>query len=952
MEANEGPGGLLNEMEPGRESSQGMEAVTRGLEAVTGGAEETSNQQRILVEQQMKMNEQMRMSIVMAKGDYIGECPKMMNSQTLESWAEEVKLWDSQSPEPELSSLKYLNFVNNIRESENKELKRFVEIAVMEKRDFVKTEQDSIKNIVDLVIKTLGKSNLESASEAWKEFIEMNQMDGETIRDFVLRFELLEANLRNANLPIPSTALAIQLLMKSNLSSMSKENVLAKVNLDKNEDLHSNVKKTLRELKSLSESNPEKIEKENVIQDAERMEMKSESSPRLETKSGYSKLYERNSKRMEHESRKRDDEHVPDGWNSRTKFNHVHSQRSRHNSSKRDDNLPEGWNFRKKSYHRDLPEEWRVKPKKPVKQMNVVTYTASEYSDVHEESEEKFENDNELKERFTETVYQEGNTDVDPYNAVVDTGCPKTVCGKAFMDAFISSKGKHEQVRRKYEDQNFKFGDGNIYNSNLSHEIEVEIGDLKTTIETSVVDVNIPLLLGMDYLKKWGVVIDTGKEQLHIRKSKESFNIDTKKSNHWKLPIQNGRTMHKQAHRLVLNVELCDLSERELRKHIVKTHKNLAHKSEGHMTKLFQMAGKANTMIRRVIKDVCDSCNICNQFRMTRPRPTIALSKANTSNKVVSLDLKEKRQQNRQILYCVDEFSGYIKAAVLKNKEPETVLKALTRIWVREGPGIPSKGWFSDNGGEFRNSIMMEAATKLGLKIFLTAGNSPWSNGKNERNHYSCDVTVDKLMAEDPMMSLEEALSHATYAHNLQINQKGFSPLQMTFGRQGVIPGIFGGNPASMEPVVESDWFREEMSKRQRAEEIYRKVDSNERLQKLMTQRLTGAADAIYYPGDEVLFKEKDKSKWSGPAKVTNVVGNKVRMIFGGYERTVSSIDVAHFKDEKSIIKTKETDKKAMENQTEAFEDEGGWEPEDNLPHYGGSDRMDAILLIQRQNRT
>ena len=78
--------------------------------------------------------------------------------------------------------------------------------------------------------------------------------------------------------------------------------------------------------------------------------------------------------------------------------------RLRYNSSKRDDNLPEGWNFRKKSYHRDLPEGWRVKPKKPVKQMNVVTYTASEYSDVHEESEGKFENDNELKERFTETV--------------------------------------------------------------------------------------------------------------------------------------------------------------------------------------------------------------------------------------------------------------------------------------------------------------------------------------------------------------------------------------------------------------------------------------------------------------------------------------------------------------------------------------------------------------------
>ena len=87
---------------------------------------------------------------------------------------------------------------------------------------------------------------------------------------------------------------------------------------------------------------------------------------------------------------------------------------------------------------------------------------------------------------------------------------------------------------------------------------------------------------------------------------------------------------------------------------------------------------------------------------------------------------------------------------------------------------------------------------------------------KNKRNHYSCDVTIDKLLAEDPKMTLVEALSHATYAHNVQINKKGFSPNQLMFGRQGVIPGITDGNPASMELVVESDWFREELSRRQR----------------------------------------------------------------------------------------------------------------------------------------
>ena len=68
------------------------------------------------------------------------------------------------------------------------------------------------------------------------------------------------------------------------------------------------------------------------------------------------------------------------------------------------------------------------------------------------------------------------------------------------MDAFLASKGKNTFIKRTVEKQSFKFGDGNVYTSDMSHEIEVEIGGLKTTLETSVVNVNIPLLLGMNYL--------------------------------------------------------------------------------------------------------------------------------------------------------------------------------------------------------------------------------------------------------------------------------------------------------------------------------------------------------------------------------------------------------------------------------------------------------------------
>ena len=84
--------------------------------------------------------------------------------------------------------------------------------------EFAKAEQDSIENILDLVIKALGKSNLESASEAWRDFIEMKQNKDVSVRDYVLRFENAECELRNARLPIPSPALAMLILLKSNLN--------------------------------------------------------------------------------------------------------------------------------------------------------------------------------------------------------------------------------------------------------------------------------------------------------------------------------------------------------------------------------------------------------------------------------------------------------------------------------------------------------------------------------------------------------------------------------------------------------------------------------------------------------------------------------------------------------------------------------------------------------------
>ena len=98
-------------------------------------------------------------------------------------------------------------------------------------------------------------------------------------------------------------------------------------------------------------------------------------------------------------------------------------------------------------------------------------------------------------------------------------------------------------------------------------------------------------------------------------------------------------------------------------------------------------------------------------------------------------------------------------------------MKALHRGWCLPY-GYPNIGFWSDNGGEFRNSKMEEFVSKLGLKIKFTPAYSPWSNGINERNHYNCDVIVKKIMEEDKKVGLGEAVDMASWTHNTNVNVK------------------------------------------------------------------------------------------------------------------------------------------------------------------------------------
>ena len=125
---------------------------------------------------------------------------------------------------------------------------------------------------------------------------------------------------------------------------------------------------------------------------------------------------------------------------------------------------------------------------------------------------------------------------------------------------------------------------------------------------------------------------------------------------------------------------------------------------------------------------------------------------------------------------------------------------------------MSSVGFYADNGGEFRNYKMEEFVSKLGIKIEFRPSYSPWSNGLNERNHYSADRIVRKLMDENQGMLLEKAVSITSWMHNTNIMVCGYNPLTLMTGKSVVHPGISTGYMAT-ESMYKDEVVREAMKK-------------------------------------------------------------------------------------------------------------------------------------------
>ena len=134
-------------------------------------------------------------------------------------------------------------------------------------------------------------------------------------------------------------------------------------------------------------------------------------------------------------------------------------------------------------------------------------------------------------------------------------------------------------------------------------------------------------------------------------------------------------------------------------------------------------------------------------------------------------------------------FSKLIFGNVIKTKETKEIVREIMMKCVQGGGMIPDKLW-SDCRGEFNSTMMKDLCENLNVEIATGPGYTPTSDAIVESHHAVVDRILEKILEEKPDMNLRDALGWAIHAHNSYPGTYGWSPFQLTYGRNQSFQGL------------------------------------------------------------------------------------------------------------------------------------------------------------------
>ena len=210
------------------------------------------------------------------------------------------------------------------------------------------------------------------------------------------------------------------------------------------------------------------------------------------------------------------------------------------------------------------------------------------------------------------------------------------------------------------DNRNFKFGNNVLFPSTKQVSIPLELGSMKERVKVSIVDADIPLLLGRPDMDRLGFVIDFNDNILTIKGTGESFKLQKSKHGHLCLPLVTNPFSEE-----IFNLKECSYEDKL--KKIKKIHQSLCHPKKEILLKFFQDSSTNDEQTLQAVKEVSDNCHICLTHKRTPSDPKVGLPLACDFNQCVTLDLKGPINVHKHyIMYAIDSFSRLTRGIIIK----------------------------------------------------------------------------------------------------------------------------------------------------------------------------------------------------------------------------------------------------------------------------------------------
>ena len=390
------------------------------------------------------------------------KCPRWEANEPFKAFIDRLEIWDNITEGPG----KYLDLIESLQATGKAKEKDKVELEIRNK--IVNPADDAvIKILIPKMKKWFRKPFIDTAATSWRVFIHLLREHGENIHDFILRFETAEADLKLSNVEVTPLTLAIHLLEAINVDENQKRNIISKVTFEDNPNVYENVKDAIKLL-------------EGSLVTKEKSD-KSETDNDVTTETA---LYGENRKffgkgKYSNQNKRYNDRHR----SSRSNRNHDDDNRRKSRSGSRSRNGDH--RSRSRSHSRD--SSWSHNSGQHAKEDTRNVHVNFNYKDKEDDVEAVFAVTSEHLKR-----------------AIIDTAATKTCAGKMWLEDYRSGFDKDtlkSLVTRK-ERRSFRFGNSVRYPSEYEIDIPFKLGSNETILRTSVINANIPLLIGLPDLEK------------------------------------------------------------------------------------------------------------------------------------------------------------------------------------------------------------------------------------------------------------------------------------------------------------------------------------------------------------------------------------------------------------------------------------------------------------------